>query len=121
MGVSQLTESIQESACGAPAMRTTVITLSPAARFHFEHTAYCHGWAVLAPNMWEADRRALKRVERLGSGAVVRLDLAGAGSVDHPEVTIAVRHAGRLRPAEKGEIASKVRWMLRLDEDLSEF
>ncbi len=74
-----------------------------------------HGWARLAPFAMSEDGRELSRVERLSSGRVVDMAIQEA---DHG-VTVAV--SGELSDRETNELASKVTWMLGLDQDLSAF
>jgi 3-methyladenine DNA glycosylase/8-oxoguanine DNA glycosylase len=99
----------------------TRLTLNPKPPFHFDASAYSHGWVVLAPTSWDAERRAVGRVERLASGAVVLLDVTGTNDVVAPEIAVDVTHADRLSDAESNEIGRKVAHMFRLDEDFTEF
>jgi 3-methyladenine DNA glycosylase/8-oxoguanine DNA glycosylase len=99
----------------------THLSITPPSPFSLEHTAYSHGWVVLAPNAWDEGRHAVQRVERLTTGKVVLLQISGAGSVEQPGMSIEVSHPGKLSPAEQDEITAAVGRMLRIDEDLSEF
>lgn len=76
---------------------------------------------MLAPNSWDAERRVVGRVERLSSGTVVILEIAGAGEEAAPVIHIDVEHAGSLSVAESAEIRRRVGHMFRLDENLSGF
>jgi len=80
-----------------------------------------HGWPALAPNQWLADQQALQRVEQLATGQVVLLQLTGADRNDTIRICIAVQADGALTTAEAEEVLSKVRWMLKLDEDFASF
>lgn len=100
-------------------MNETILTLNAPSPFHFAHTAYSHGWAVLTPNAWDAERETLRRVQRLGSGAIVLLE--AAASADATAVTVRVQHGDPLSTSERVEIETAVAHMLRLDEDFSEF
>lgn len=84
-------------------------------------TVYSHGWAVLDPNAWDADRRVLTRTESLGRRRVVHLELSGIGTPARPRVRIEVTHAGELDAGEARVLRDRVRRMLRLDEDLASF
>jgi 3-methyladenine DNA glycosylase/8-oxoguanine DNA glycosylase len=84
-------------------------------------TAYSHGWAVLAPNRWDATALRLERTERLGPGRVVTIGIEGAGSGDQARLRMEVRHAGELSSEERARVREMVRRMFRLDEDLEEF
>lgn len=99
----------------------TILSLQPNPPFHFDASAYSHGWVVLAPNRWDADQRAVGRVERLASGKVVNLKITGTNDSTPPLITINVTHAHHLTDRETAEIRRKVAHMFRLDEDFSEF
>ncbi len=98
--------------------RPVTLELDAAGPFDFVRTAYSHGWVVLHPNAWDAQRRAVERIHRLSSGEVVRLQVAEGAESD---VAVTVHAADRLSTAERREVAAAVRRMLRLDEDLSPF
>ena len=102
-------------------LATTSLSITLTPPFNFEHTAYSHGWVVLAPNIWDKERAAVGRIQRLRSGKVVLLDITGSGSVKKPKIEIEVRHVGRLPRKEGDEIIAAVGYMFRSDEDLSEF
>ena len=59
-------------------MQTTMEMAAPSP-FDFAGTVYSHGWAVLAPNVWDRQRRQLRRVECLNDGQVVRLVIGRHG------------------------------------------
>lgn len=99
----------------------TRLTLAPQPPLHFEATAYSHGWAVLAPTRWDAERRALQRVERLAGGKIVALQITGAGTASAPIIHIDVESETPLAATEAEEIRRSVAHMLRLEEDLSDF
>ena len=79
---------------------TTHLTLEVQAPFDFRSSATSYGWVALAPTTWLPDRQAVQRVERLGTGKVVLLEITGVGTVDHPTIDIGVDHRGRLTPQE---------------------
>ncbi len=101
-------------------MATSRFVLEADAPFDFTGTAYSHGWVVLAPNSWDAERRAMERAHRLATGRVVRLTLAEAAGAPGG-VEVRVEHRGRLGARAAAEIRHDVAHMFRLDEDLSEF
>ena len=103
------------------ALMQTSLSLGPPAPFDFPGTAYSHGWVVLAPNEWDAGRKAVRRVERLRSGKVILLDIRGAGTVGRPRMEVTVTHRSRLGQRDCREIEALLRRMFRLDEDLSGF
>lgn len=91
--------------------------------YNFAASVCDHGWPSLAPNHWLADEQTLQRAERLHSGDVVLLRIHAGASEGHDpvQVCIDVESAHELTPGEEQEIAEKVRWMLKLDEDLAHF
>ena len=99
----------------------TRLTLTPQPPFHFEAAAYSHGWAVLAPTRWDAERRALLRVERLAGGKVLALEITGAGTASAPIIHIDVESETPLASAAAEQIRRIVAHMFRLEEDLSGF
>ncbi len=99
----------------------TQLSIHPDAPFDFEYTAYSHGWVVLSPNVWDPERRELRRAERLASGKVVSLLIHGPGSVEKPEIRIEVSHSGKLSAGQEQEIVAAVAHMFRVDENFTEF
>ena len=85
--------------------------------FNFQATVRSHGWCSLAPFSWDGER--LGRVERLSTGRVVKLTLGGGD--DLTGVIVDIKANDALTDGELGEIEGKVSWMLRLEEDLSDF
>lgn len=92
--------------------------LSTPAPFDFRATCRSHGWVVLAPFRWDDERTCLYRIDQLQDGTVVALEVEPA---DDESITVIVRALTSLADAERAEVKKRVRWMLRLDEDLSEF
>jgi len=99
----------------------TQLTIAPTPPFHFASAAFSHGWAVLAPNSWDAERQAVGRVEQLTSGRVVALDITGRGETANAVIVIDASHVGPLNEADTAEIARKVGHMFRVDEAFAEF
>lgn len=97
------------------------LSLAPQPPFHFEATAYSHGWVLLAPTSWDVENRTAGRVERLSSGQVVALAITGTDHPATPAIHIEVDHSTPLTPHEADEIRRRVSHMFRLDEDLSGF
>lgn len=85
--------------------------------FNFQATVLSHGWRRLAPFSWDEER--LGRVERLSTGRVVKL--AVGQNKELTGVIVDIRANDALSDGELGEIEDKVSWMLRLEEDLSDF
>jgi len=85
--------------------------------FSFVAAARSHGWSHLAPFAWDEERQELTRIEQLESGPVVRLRMKGT----EEGVTVEMESAVELTEADLTEVREKVSWMLRLDEDFSEF
>jgi 3-methyladenine DNA glycosylase/8-oxoguanine DNA glycosylase len=100
---------------------TTWLVLDVPPPFDFRATATAHGWIALVPMAWEAERQAVRRIERLRSGEVVCLEIAGGGSAARPQLRVAVQHQAPLRQRERAEIRGAVARMFRLDEDFTEF
>lgn len=101
-------------------METRIILAAPVP-FDFTASAYSHGWAVLAPNAWDAKRQTIQRVEQLSSGEVVLLEIEEHADADSPAVEVIVRHTRELSADEEKDITTNVSHMLRFDEDFSEF
>jgi 3-methyladenine DNA glycosylase/8-oxoguanine DNA glycosylase len=89
--------------------------------FGFRETVFSHGWVTLAPFQWDAEGEALLRVERLDSDKVVRLRIWDGGLAGGNCVVRVSIEGEELNEEDRREVEEKVRWMLRLDEDLSEF
>lgn len=111
--------------------------------FNFRGTVESHGWPGLLPFTWDGEAGRLERVERLAPGRVVHLTISkkagggkagggAAGAAEASERGARARGAGpgclvietggeRLSPAESAAVKARVRRMLRLDEDFSEF
>ena len=114
-------EGARPVAGAADQVRGTTLLLTPRAPFDFQRTVYSHGWVSLLPNAWNPEQQALERVQRLHTGRVVLLRMAGRGSVDEPGVEVCVEHVGALADGELEEALMLARRMLRADEDLGEF
>jgi len=91
------------------------LTLTARPPFIFQSVIQSHGWYQLAPNVWDAERQVLTRVERLAKGRVVPLSLSGTGH------QIIAEAPGRFGKREQSEIAGKLAWMFMLDADFDEF
>jgi 3-methyladenine DNA glycosylase/8-oxoguanine DNA glycosylase len=76
--------------------------------------ATSHGWHALAPYEWEAATTTLYRTELLPSGTVTRLE------VRHGE-GLSIRARPAPPASDLPALERRLRWCLRLDEDLSEF
>ncbi len=85
--------------------------------FNFQATVLSHGWRRLAPFSWDGER--LGRVERLSTGRVVKLTLGGGDELTG--VMFDIRANDALGDRDLGEIEGKVSWMLRLEEELTDF
>lgn len=97
------------------------LNLQPDPPFHFEYTAYSHGWVLLSPNHWDKETKMLRRIERLSGGKVVMLSISAGGSSAKSKITVEVSHPETPSKKEREEIKSAVRHMFRLDEDFDEF
>ncbi len=97
------------------------LSLPVQAPFDFQATAYSHGWAVLAPNVWRDAEKTLETVVRLPTGPVVRLSIKSGGRPAAPRIQIHVLAPGPIETVARKEIKRVVRRMFRVDEDLSGF
>src|ERR1700694_3835607 len=91
------------------------LTLTARPPFIFQSVIQSHGWYQLAPNVWDAERQVLTRVESLANGRVVPLSLSCIGH------QIIAEAPGRFGKREQSEIAGKLAWMFMLDADFDEF
>jgi 3-methyladenine DNA glycosylase/8-oxoguanine DNA glycosylase len=74
-----------------------------------------HGWAQMLPFRRDEEGGGLRRVEQLASGRVLELSIGEAPGGVRVEV------AAPLSGTEQAELSHKVRWMLGLDQEFSEF
>jgi N-glycosylase/DNA lyase len=88
--------------------------------FALRDLAFSHGWVALPPWSWRAEPPALRRVERLPSGEVLRIEIT---CLDPQEPTdrFMVSGADGLSVADRTILERRLRWILRLDEDLAPF
>jgi len=97
------------------------ITCTVRHRFDFPLMVDSYGWVSLRPFRWIAETSSLETVIPLPSGRPVvgrlssRLDREGRQRIRF-RVT-----AGRVNAADRSLLRSRIRWMLRLDDDLREF
>ncbi len=91
------------------------LTLPAKPPFDFQAVVHSHGWAQLAPNVWDADTATLWRPDRLATGRVVALTFSATPG------GLSVDVAGRLTKRESAEIADRARYMFNLDADYSAF
>ena len=83
-------------------------------------TLRSHGWVDLLPNIPDEKVESFSRVERLSSGKVINIHAASLGG-KLPKIIVTVNHEDALMQIERNEIVKRVRYMLRLDENLQEF
>lgn len=89
--------------------------------YNFAQSVQDHGWIRLAPSTWLEDRQSFQYVSRLAGGKVVLTEVTVAESDTALSLAVTLDGTEPLRAAERGQIERDVRWMLRLDEDLSPF
>ncbi|MDQ3856729.1 MAG: hypothetical protein M3281_10100 [Chloroflexota bacterium] len=94
---------------------TRSLTLQVPDQFDLAGVSTSHGWYALAPYSWDSQSRILHRVEALPSGTVTHLRIAQQGA------RLTVESGEVLTGAESRELERRLRWCLRLDEDLSDF
>jgi len=85
--------------------------------FNFQATVLSHGWRRLPPFSWDGER--LGRVERLSTGRVIKIAIGEADELTG--VIVDIKNNRGLTGGEVGEIKDKVNWMLRLEDDLTDF
>ena len=61
--------------------------------FDFRAAATSYGWIALASTVWLAECQSVRRVERLPTGEILRLELTGAGTIDRPLIQIQMSHS----------------------------
>ena len=86
--------------------------------FDFTSTLSSHGWVVLFPNVYDKEKNSFSRIEALPSGQAARLTVS---SSPKNQVRILVESPSELLSLDKKYIKERVRHMLRLDEDYSDF
>ena len=92
-----------------------------APRFDFRKLVLAHGWAFLPPFEWDDERSHLARLLHLESGRHVSVVISAVASDSRSVVTVRAASGHGFAPKERQETRAKVRRMLRLDEDFSEF
>lgn len=98
-------------------MAVTILDLEVRSPFDFKNLLAAHGWVELLPNEYHAATGTFARIEELSSGKVVQLEISAANE----SVKAEVRHASKLSCADTEEVRERVRHMLRLDEDFTDF
>lgn len=97
------------------------LQLQVAKPFDFVSTICGHGWVALAPCHWDEEKKIFSRIERLHSGKIVQMQLNNSETRRRVTLTVQLQAATRLSPADLEEVQTKIIWMLRLEEDFSEF
>jgi 3-methyladenine DNA glycosylase/8-oxoguanine DNA glycosylase len=98
----------------------TALSLDIPRPYDFASTVRDHGWIALLPCRWLGEENVFERVERLENDKVVLLHIS-AEQTDQASLAVHVQTEQALSTKERQEIGRNVRWMLRLDEDLTEF
>ncbi len=94
--------------------------IETAPQFDFHQTVFSHGWYMLAPYAWDAERSTLSTIYQTAAGAVLSLQLSATATglrVDLPDLPDMDSLGTKLR----GEVEPLVRRMLSLDWDLRPF
>jgi len=89
--------------------------LSARPPFSFYSAVRSHGWAQLAPFVWDEGTQVLGYILRLSSSRVIGLRLSETPG------GLLVQTSADLTSLEQDELASTVTWMLALDQDFSTF
>ena len=98
----------------------TEIVLSVKTPYILHSTLRSHGWVSLLPNIPDEEMESFSRVERLSTGSVVDLHVASLRS-KLPKILVTVKHEDVFLQIEQNETIKRVRYMLRLDENLQGF
>jgi len=85
--------------------------------YDFHGCVHGHGWVWLDP--FAPTNDGFRRALRLASGRVVEAEVTAAEAGE--EIVVRVDAGPALSAEEEDEVADRVRWMLRVDEDFSEF
>jgi 3-methyladenine DNA glycosylase/8-oxoguanine DNA glycosylase len=107
-----------------------ILTVNPP--YDFARSVTDYGWIALAPNRWDPETSVLQRVERLSTGTVVLVNVfvASASSAqangtasgdDAVSLSVDIQIPDRVTGTESEELSTRLRWMLRLSEDLRPF
>ncbi len=96
-------------------------TLTPREPYSFELTVRKPaGWSLFTPTE-VYDAGVLWTAERLESGKVMGLRLQSLGTVEKPRIRCGVFTREELKGTERRAIEDVVLWVLKVDEDLTEF
>lgn len=99
-------------------------------RYDFVKSVTDHGWYMLSPFSWNDKSSTLNRIERLDNGKIVFLqisyDLSSGvqntrGETKRGKLIVDIQSSDRLDNTSINEIKTKVRYILRLNDDLKEF
>ena len=101
--------------------RITRLHLDAPNPYDFAVTVQSHGWVSLSPNEWDPGHVTLRRPLRLANGRVVLAEVGAGSAVDDVGIHVEVHHDLQLSCEEIEELMGSLAWMLRLDEDLTEF
>jgi len=95
------------------------MSLSAPPPFRLEQTVLSHGWYELAPFRWDPRTSTLTRAERLPDGSIHLLRIRQSrGTRGRIRVELLT---GPVRPEQRRQLGSRIRRMLNLGLDLSEF
>ncbi len=102
-------------------MTITTLKLFPKPPFNFAATATASGWVELSPTSWDVDKHSVTRIEQLSTGKVIALEICGDDENGVPIITVQIHTQDQLSIQEEKEVATRVGYMFRIDEDLSNF
>ncbi len=95
--------------------------LEVASPFHLWATVLSHGWHALAPFSWNPSTDTLTRSERLPSGRLFVIHIQPAPGPPDDTCNIMLEYRPRPSASDLPLLVARARWMLRLDEDFSDF
>jgi 3-methyladenine DNA glycosylase/8-oxoguanine DNA glycosylase len=96
-------------------------TTSTPPGFHFWQTVQSHGWVALKPFTYDNEAHQLGYTLALSDGSVWLLAVSQPTANVNTLQIAADGGPESLTPARQAEIESALRWMLRLDDDLTAF
>jgi 3-methyladenine DNA glycosylase/8-oxoguanine DNA glycosylase len=95
-----------------------VVNLSVPSSFNLWRTVYSHGWCALPPFVVDKDHRTLSMIIETSAGKAVPVTV---GQLRRGKLHLQFQYGVKLSAADRKTVAEKVKSVLRLDEDFSEF
>lgn len=96
------------------------ITIPIEKPYNFVASIQAHGWVSLLPNIYDPKLEKFSRTEELKTGQVVNI-LVSVIENKKPELFVVLEFERKLLQSDVVEIIERLRYMLRVDEDLHDF